>query len=54
VSHFGVGLIYLPVPQMRHHWLQGSNMAWIAVLMLVFVGHPWLALMLAFLILRLE
>jgi hypothetical protein len=54
VSHFGVGLIYLPVPQMRHRWLQGSNMAWIAVLMLVFVGHPWLALMLAFFILILE
>jgi len=29
-------------------------MAWIAVLLLVVVGQPWLALMLAFLILILE
>ena len=47
-------LTYLPVPQMRHHGWQGSNMAWLAVLLLVFVGQPWLALMLAFLILILE
>lgn len=29
-------------------------MAWLAVLLLVIVGEPWLALMLAFLILILE